>query len=712
MRFAFMPLFVTFYSITHFYWASGAAAQDTDAPISKEKCATIVRTHGFLSRAQFQCGFSYYSDEMLNAAKACTQMLSSDEMTASLRAGMQTFDRNETERGHDDLCQDIRKSFPKVFGSSERLNLDEQERRVRQFIAEGKTQEAVEAAQKLVSDAEKSVGRSHPAYANALKGLALAQMEAGFYEDALQSQKLGLSVEEQLWGQASTEVARSLNNLAEISARAGRLSDAKALFERALEIHRSNQGPEAVEVAETQMGLSNVLVALGQFQVAEQGYERALRIFQASALSGDRRVALTLVAMSNALEKQGKSEQAGELISRALILFKKGVGPNHPEYGYALVAMGNNILNKASQNSPFSQDRYVDAAPYLREALTVFERSLGANHNLTAATLDKLARATFFNTLNQMSNGPIDAVKSGIREFLELRRRTTRAVVAYEQFATKRFSADETHFESIASQTVFERHLAALRTAKSFELEETGALDRESIEVIQLAIRSRAADAMQLMAARFAVPDPTLSGLVRERQDQLRMWGILDRRLTKALAEGDEKSIREIRTNLSEIEQKIGDTSEALHKKFEDYDSLIKVQTLSVEETQRLLKPDQALLILGGALPFTDSWVVTKQSFRWHSTAGNLNTSKGWTELRDRIFALRCGLDKSHWNAGQDGRERCRKLLNTEVSQRQLPPYDANLAYELYRDLFGGIEDLIRGKSLLIGIGGADPTSV
>ena len=79
----------------------------------------------------------------------------------------------------------------------------------------------------------------------------------------------------------------------------------------------------------------------------------------------------------------------------------------------------------------------------------------------------------------------------------------------------------------------------------------------------------------------------------------------------------------------------------------------------------------------------------------------------GTRALRERVTALRCGLDHTNWREGQESREICKKLLNTEVPEDRQPPFDAAAAHALYRDLFGGVEDLIKDKSLLIVPSGA-----
>src|SRR5262249_43214514 len=67
----------------------------------------------------------------------------------------------------------------------------------------------------------------------------------------------------------------------------------------------------------------------------------------------------------------------------------------------------------------------------------------------------------------------------------------------------------------------------------------------------------------------------------------------------------------------------------------------------------------------------------------------------------DRVTALRCGLDVDAWRG-----QRCSCLLNVnyataDLIRGKLPPFDLARAYELYRMLFGQVEDLIKGKHIL-----------
>jgi hypothetical protein len=79
---------------------------------STDDCESILKAHGFLSRAQFQCGFRDYSEEMMQSAARCSRGLKEADAKSLLRSGMSLFDRNEREKGHDALCKEILAKFP------------------------------------------------------------------------------------------------------------------------------------------------------------------------------------------------------------------------------------------------------------------------------------------------------------------------------------------------------------------------------------------------------------------------------------------------------------------------------------------------------------------------------------------------------------------------------------------------------------------------
>ena len=83
-------------------------------------------------------------------------------------------------------------------------------------------------------------------------------------------------------------------------------------------------------------------------------------------------------------------------------------------------------------------------------------------------------------------------------------------------------------------------------------------------------------------------------------------------------------------------------------------------------------------------------WVVTKKDVRW------VRSDVGKEALAREVQGLRCGLDPAAWGA-----ERSIPIANAQNQGNKLS-FDLFRSYALYKALFSEIEDLIRGKNLII----------
>jgi hypothetical protein len=93
---------------------SAQAEQATPEPQAQsgEECHKTLKFHGYLSRAQFQCGFQRYSEALLSAARQCNAEVGDNAAVRNdLAVGMQVFDFEEKQRGHPRECQYILQHF-------------------------------------------------------------------------------------------------------------------------------------------------------------------------------------------------------------------------------------------------------------------------------------------------------------------------------------------------------------------------------------------------------------------------------------------------------------------------------------------------------------------------------------------------------------------------------------------------------------------------
>jgi CHAT domain-containing protein/tetratricopeptide (TPR) repeat protein len=233
-----------------------------------------------------------------------------------------------------------------------------------------------------------------------------------------------------------------------------------------------------------------------------------------------------------------------------------------------------------------------------------------------------------------------------------------------------------------------------------------------------------AAAALGQMTARQANGNTTLAMLVRERDALATEWSRLDQQAKQAVLQMTQRvksnASATDRARMDEIPVRIAAIDKTLAQDFPDYVALAQPQPLSVAQVQSYLKPDEALVLLA-ATPrlgssFHDEEAEAKlpkrlregtapaESFVWVVTKGDARWVKADLKgnLAQEIFTIRCGLDDAYWEGEARLRRRCEAVLRVQRTPGQKPPFHIHRAHALYRALFGQVEDLIKGKRLLI----------
>lgn len=187
--------------------------------------------------------------------------------------------------------------------------------------------------------------------------------------------------------------------------------------------------------------------------------------------------------------------------------------------------------------------------------------------------------------------------------------------------------------------------------------------------------------------------------LVRERQDRVDEWQKLDAARSAAVAKPPSKRNKQDEAKniarLAAIDLRIGQIDKRLAADFSDYAALANPEPLTVAEVQKQLKATEALVLFldtAESKPTPEEtfiWVVTKAS-RW------VRSDLGPKAIKRHVDALRCGLDaEGAWKGS-----RCHDLLGVGYDHWSGKPLPFQLAraHQLYKELFGKVEDLINGK--------------
>ena len=531
-----------------------------------------------------------------------------------------------------------------------------------------------------------------------------------------------LAINEKIHGPRSHFVGPNLNNLADLYRLRGRYDEAETLMRKQLEIVEAALGPEHVNIATSLNNLALMLTAQGRSEEAVALLLRALSI-QEKALGADHPdVASTLNNLADALSWLGKVDEAQAGLERSLAIRVKQFGPDS-------LALAGTLDNLASLHT--ARKRYAEAEPLIRRALAIREAHLADRHphvalslNNLGVILDELGRPDaarpvheralkirearlgpghpdVANSLNNLAANHLDRGdwKTAYDYFKRsntiwiTRRREHSATAAGGDVELKRFPDSFLGFIR-----------AGFELARTADPAAAVKLADEGYQAAQWAQRTAAAGAIAKMSIRIAAGSGPLSAHVRRQQDLANQAQALDAALLAHISKPQEsrepKAEAELKRRISVVFGELARIDGEVAGKFPQHAALTGPAALSIAATQELLRPDEALYTMAVTASGSFAWVVTHEASRW------VRVPLTRDAIRDLVAALRCGLDQFAWQ-GEGGR-RCAALLpGARGFEGGFGPFDLVKAHELYRALFGGVEEMIEGKKLLVVPSGA-----
>jgi CHAT domain-containing protein len=479
-----------------------------------------------------------------------------------------------------------------------------------------------------------------------------------------------------------------MSNLANFLGEQGRYAEAEPLLRRVLEHQERALGKDHPDT----LGTVNDLAVLYQMQ---DRYAEAALHFQRALKGSERAVGkghpttLTIAAnLASLYLDQDRYAEAEPLARRVLEAQERTLGKDHPD---TLTTV--NTLASLSR----LQGRYAEAEALQQRAVAGLERKLGSDHSNTITGTANLAKVYFAQSdwarAAQFLQRSTDAV---IRRTLRGARDTR--MTGTSRSDTERWSSD---FSKLVKATY--------RLAPDGSVVDAARVN-QTFQTAQWALSSEAAKSLVQMAARDATGNPKLGPLIRERQDLTVEWRSLDARRNASLSQVEQKRSKQAedanQARRSAIDKRLAVIDKRLAVDFPDYASLISPAPLAIEETQALLGADEALVLfldteaLKPVPEETFIWVVTKMERRW------VRSALGTKALQREVQALRCGLDIAALT-GPACTERASQGQRQPGPGAKPMPFDLARAHDLYKNLLGPVEDLIKGKHLLIVPSGA-----
>lgn len=595
------------------------------------------------------------------------------------------------------------------------------------YESEGRYDSAEPLYKRAVTIFEKALGPDHPDLGASLNNLALLYKLEGRYAEAEPLYKRDLAINEKAFGPDHPNVASSLANLALLYLSQGRYADAEPLFKSSLEKRERALGLDHPAVAASLNSLGGLYYAVGRYAESEALLLRSLAVREKALGPDHREVGNALNNLAGLYISIGREKDAEPLLKRAISITENVYGPNHPVVATPL----NNLALLYEKVG-----RYADAEPLALRSLSVREKALGHRHSDVAISLNTLARikagegrldeaetlykqsislfeitsgAGYPERINALNN--LAALYYQRQDWAQAARTWRESTTLFVQRSKK---SSETLGKPLTGETSeadensvqFDGLIRATRLLADSEPSESAAAAREMFKVAQWAQNSKTAASLAQMSARQATGENALAHLVRERQDLVSEWQSRDKlfvsTVSKVQAERIGSAEEEQRARLDAIDARLNEIDQVLGQKFPEYAALAAPEPLAIENAQELLRPDEALVLFLVA-PERKAvhedvfvWAVTKTDMRW------LHVSFPNASLAEAVSAVRCGLDGEAWTNGN-----CADLVKTPYTtadrDRGRPlPFNLATAHTLYKTLFGGIQDLIADKSLLI----------
>jgi CHAT domain-containing protein/tetratricopeptide (TPR) repeat protein len=597
------------------------------------------------------------------------------------------------------------------------------------YKVQGRFRDAEPIYRRALAIREKALGPNHAAVAHLNSNLGALYFAEGRYSQAEPLFVSAITVFEKTLKPDHPEVGKNLNNLATLYWALGRFTEAEPLYKRALFIIESSLGSEHPNVSAAINNLALVYQDQGRFADAEPLFLRALGIREKALGMEHPDVAESANNLAWFYQGRGRYTDAEPLYQRALKISEKALGSRHSTVG----SMLNNLAVLY-----YEQGQYAEAEPLFKRAVAVRQGALGAEHSDVGQTMYRLARLydaqkRFAEAwrlheralqIRRKAQGPEhpEVIQSldGIARMYEAQRNWKRAVAAARQardivisrarkgaLAGNAAALESGRREIAQGREVFSRLVRTLWEMAREQPTRRAELLRESYLGALWSEQTEASAALAQMSVRQAKGQGSLAELVRERQDLVRQWQALDKQLYTSIALSGGRNLeaeRQLREQLAGIDSRRGAIDETLKRDFAEYFALANPEPVSTQASKDLLKPDEALVQFMVSDREVFVWAISRSAERW------ARSSLDAKAVSERVAALRCGLDSSQWE-GDHSANACEAALKTvprlsveaiSGNEENVLPFDLSRAHELYTALLAPVDDVIKGKQLLV----------
>ncbi len=541
----------------------------------------------------------------------------------------------------------------------------------------GQKTEAIALAEKSVEKSRASLGADNKITVTLMSQLGNFYREVGRFADAEKILKTAVATLERIGPSANLELAGALNNLGGVYLNQDMYPETEALFRRSLAVAeklpagktRDYQRGTSMNSLAVVYGLeANAMADNGQTGEASAAYDKMIAVLNEVIPIWSKLFAANPQAVANLVANRGEAYSKKQQYDRAeadlrdaLKVRLQALGPKHQ----AVATVQNNLANAL-----LAEKKYPEAEQLLLAALATRTEVLGPNHPSTARNLDALSR--------------LYAASGNTAAAVDYSRKATGAVIAHAQTETAQVRQQQGSGGLVEQRTpYFVLHVANLAAAKAAN--PAPELDNEALVTAQWAAQSSTAAAVQQLGVRLAAGGDAIAALVRDSQDAAALWRERDRTLiaemSKPTNQQNRGGIDALRKQIAQIEDKQKTLQAKIETDFPDYAALSNPRPLNVDNIQKLLRGDEALVFFLAGDKESYVFALTHDAFDWRV----IPLTKA--QLSDKVAVFRRGLDVD--------------ALNKSIADGKPVLFNLDVAYELYTQLLRPVEAIIKDKTNL-----------
>lgn len=232
---------------------------------------------------------------------------------------------------------------------------------------------------------------------------------------------------------------------------------------------------------------------------------------------------------------------------------------------------------------------------------------------------------------------------------------------------------------------IIEAYIDLLSEIRGSRLERDEGIDAtaEAFKLVDFLAGHGVRSALRASSARTAVVNPDLADLIRREQDALKHIHVLEASLTDVVAAPADQQLPTVIENLRGRIQTLNRARDTLRReiqtRFPKYSEFTNPQPVTLSEVQGLLQPGEALVVLYPSERHTYVWAIPYRGEVRFSPA-----PLGEHQMDFIISSLRIALDPEPRRFGD------------------IPEFDLDRAYDLYRKLLKPVEEGLKGATDLL----------